>query len=257
MVGFNIWCNVAQFSVGAHALSVLTGRPDRLVAGGAAIAAAIPAHYAAEEHIGRILARLGKPAAAQFILGKLPTTKSMRSGDLGEVLAAEFIGEHTSYVVPIKRLRWKDHRNMAMRGDDVLGFEQLASGRLNFLKAEAKSRITLSAAVVADARVALDKDNGLPSAQALSFISAQLLATGNPRLADAIDDAQLRHGIAPQSVRHMLFTFSGNDPTPLLGGSLQEYRGTMSQHSVGVRIDTHANFVGSVYELVIANANNN
>ena len=74
---------------------------------------------------GRALARLGKPAAAALIQGKLPTNKAIRSGDLGEIYATEWIDAHSGgYRAPIKRLRWKDHRNMAMRGDDVIGILQ-------------------------------------------------------------------------------------------------------------------------------------
>lgn len=85
---------------------------------------------------------------------------------------------------------------MAMRGDDVIGIDQgPENGRLHFLKSESKSRVTLAAGVVAEAREGLDKDRGLPSPHALSFISERLLEAGNPELADAIDDAQLKHGI--------------------------------------------------------------
>ena len=146
---------------------------------------------------------------------------------------------------------------MAMRGDDVIGMELLPTGRLSFLKAEAKSRIALSAAVLTEARTALEKEGGLPSAHALTFISEQLMAAGNIDLANAIDDAVLVHGIPSQSVRHMVFAFSGNDPSPYLTASLQGYQGAMSQHGVGIHINAHAQFVESVYELVIANANDN
>src|SRR6202011_2875140 len=90
-----------------------------------ATAAIVSGHYASEEQVARALARLGKPAAAALILGKLPTTKGIRSGDLGEIYATEWIDAHSGgYRAPIKRLRWKDHRNMAMRGDDVIAIQQ-------------------------------------------------------------------------------------------------------------------------------------
>ncbi len=146
---------------------------------------------------------------------------------------------------------------MAMRGDDVIGIvKDPATQRLQFLKTEAKSRQVLAAGVVADAREALDKDNGLPSAHALSYIASRLHEQGSHDLADAIDDAQLKLGIPPQTVRHMLFTFSGNDPTAQLTASLQGYGGAIAQSSVGVRVETHGEFIGAVYDLVIANANN-
>lgn len=257
MVQFNDWCSTADSNIGPHGLRVLTGNLAQLNIGIDATAAVVPGHYASEEQVSRVLTRLGKPAAAELVRGKLPTTKAIRSGDLGEIFATEWIASQGGYQVPIKRLRWKDHRNMAMRGDDVIGIAQdQATNRLQFLKTEAKSRVTLAAGVVAEARAGLDKDGGLPSAHALAFISARLLETGNAALADAIDDAQLKLGIPAQSVRHLLFTFSGNGPEAHLTASLQAYAGPIAQWSVGLRVDGHAAFVGAVYDLVIANANN-
>ncbi|WP_255467909.1 Hachiman antiphage defense system protein HamA [Reyranella sp. CPCC 100927] len=252
---FNDWCNTAESNVGVHPLRILSGDPVRLNAGVAAMAVILPTHYAAEERVGAVLRRLGKIEAAKFVEGKLPTSKSIRSGDLGEILASEFIATQSGFQVPIKRLRWKDHRNMAMRGDDVIGFHHdPQAGRLLFLKTEAKSRAALTAAVVAEARTGLDKDGGLPSAHALSFIADRLAELGEEALADAILDALLKHGIQPQNVSHLLFTFSGNNPEAHLTGSLQTYAGGIAQWGVGLRVEGHGAFVAAVYDLVIANA---
>jgi len=255
MVQFNDWCDAADSNVGTHGLRILSGDPVRLNAGVVATAAVVPTHYAAAERVAGILRRLGKTEAAEFVEGKLPTSKSIRSGDLGEILATEWIATQGGYQVPIKRLRWKDHRNMAMRGDDVIGIQQNPqTGGLWFLKTEAKSRVALSGAVVTEARASLDKDGGLPSAHALSFIADRLAELGNDALSDAILDAQLKTGIQPQNVRHLLFTFSGNNPEAHLTGSLKTYAGGIAQWSVGLRIEGNAAFVAAVYDLVIANA---
>ncbi|WP_026358281.1 Hachiman antiphage defense system protein HamA [Aureimonas ureilytica] len=258
MAQFNNWCISVDQPVGNHHRRVMTGQAGNLAVGIQATAAIVPAHYASEEQMARALARLGKPMAAALIEGKLPTTKQIRSGDLGEIYATEWIDAHSGgYRAPIKRLRWKDHRNMAMRGDDVIGILQDAqSQRLHFLKTEAKSRAALTAQVLTDARAGLDKDGGLPSAHALSFISARLLELHNLPLADAIDDALLKHGIPPQNVKHLLFTFSGNAPDALLTTSLQAYPGSINQWGIGLRVEGHAAFIGAVYDRVIANANN-
>jgi len=254
MISFNDWCDRAVADVGAHGMSVLSARPKDLSSAQDAVAAVVPSHYASEEHIAGILQRLGKIAAADFIREKLPVGKSIRSGDLGEILATEYIEEETSYDVPIKRLRWKDHREMAMRGEDVIAIERdAATSRLRFLKGEAKSRATLAAPVITEARAALDKDNGLPSAHALSFISERLMEGGDTVLADAIDDAQLKDGIAARNVRHLLFTFSGNDPTRLHRSSLENYQGGIPQSTVGICVTTHVEFVRTVYEKVMVN----
>lgn len=258
MAHFNDWCLSVDERIGNHFRRVMTGQAVSLATGIQATATIVPGHYASEEQVARALARLGKPAAASLIQGKLPTTKQIRSGDLGEIYATEWIDAHSGgYRAPIKRLRWKDHRNMAMRGDDVIGILQdPQTQRLHFLKTEAKSRVTLTAQVLTEARTGLDKDGGLPSAHALSFISARLFELGNLPLADAIDDALLKHGIPLQSVRHLLFTFSGNAPDALLTASLQAYPGPINQWGIGLHVEEHAAFIGAVYDRVIADANN-
>lgn len=218
MAQFNDWCVWTYESVGQHHLGVLTAAVAHREVGIQATAAILPSHYASEEKVARALARLGKTAAAHLIETRLPITKPLRSGDLGEIYATEWINAHSGgYSAPIKRLRWKDHREMAMRGDDVIAIQQdPQSQRLLFLKTEAKSRVALTRQVLTEARAGLDKDAGLPSAHALMFISERLQELDNTPLADAIDDALYRHGIATQSVRHLLFTFSGNAPDALL-----------------------------------------
>ncbi|EPY8538104.1 uncharacterized protein DUF1837 [Ectopseudomonas oleovorans] len=258
MVQFNDWCDCADGTVGPHSRQVFTEKAANRQTGIDVTAAVIPGHYASEERIARALARLGKDAAAKLIEGKLPTSKQIRSGDLGEIYATEWIDSLSGgFRALIKRLRWKDHRNMAMRGDDVIGIQQdPATQRLRFLKAEAKSRVTLSKQVLQEARAGLDKDGGLPSAHALAFVSERLLEEGNDALADALDDAQLLHGIHPQDVQHLLFTFSGNAPETLLTSMLQNYQGHITQRAVGLHVKEHARFVGAIYDQVIANANN-
>ncbi|UFS67705.1 DUF1837 domain-containing protein [Paracoccus denitrificans] len=257
MVQFNDWCDSADTPLGNYHVRVMTSRPADAATGIQVTATAVPAHYAAEERIAAALARLGKAAAAQMITDLLPQTPQIRSGDLGEIYATEWIDAHSGYRAPIKRLRWKDHRNMAMRGDDVIGMLlDPATQRLRFLKTEAKSRIDLRAQTLEEARTGLDKDGGLPSSHALSFISARLMELGTDApLVDAIDEALYRNGIPPESVKHLLFTFSGNSPHALLTQALQAYPGPIGQWGIGLHVNGHAAFVGAVYDRVIADAN--
>src|SRR5258708_440437 len=117
MCPFADWCEETEQAVGNHTLKVLTATDAKLEAARATTAAIVPTHYASEERIADLLARLGKPASARFIRDKIPAGPRIRSGDLGEILATEYVAEETTFTVPIKRLRWKDHDNMAMRGD--------------------------------------------------------------------------------------------------------------------------------------------
>jgi hypothetical protein len=254
---FSDWCSTQTMNVGVHELRVLSSEPSRMPQAVQSAANIVRTYYTAEERVANILARLGKTAAAQFIQDKLPTVKKIQSGDLAEILAAEYVSSNTQYEVPIKRLRWKDHRNMSMRGEDVIGIERNATmNHLNFLKAESKSRMSLATTTISEAREGLDKDNGLPSAHALSFISTRLHETGRSELGDAIDDAQLRFGITAQSVEHLLFTLSGNSPTSFFTNSLSGYTGSIRQRGVGVVVTEHAEFVRSVFDRVIEDANN-
>ncbi len=255
---FHNWCDEVIRKIGNHDLNVMTCQVDKRPIAITETASVVPGHYASEEQVARAFARLGKPAAAALIQCKLPTTKAIRSGDLGEIYATEWIDAHSGgYRAPIKRLRWKDHRNMALRGEDVIGILQNAqTQRLYFMKTEAKSRARLTAQVLTEARAGLDKDGGLPSAHALSFISARLFELGNLPLSDAIDDALLKHGVPVQSVRHLLFTFSGNAPVALLTASFQAYHGPINQWGIGLCVNDHAAFISEVYDRVITDANN-
>lgn len=256
MAEFDTWCDGVVSKVGTHYRIVFTVQAAKRGTGIVATAAILPGHYASEERIAHALQTLGKVVTAKVIKTKLPTVKAIRSGDLGEILATEWIAAHgQGYQAPIKRLRWKDHRNMAMRGEDVIALRQDSqTGRLQFLKTEAKSRLQLTAQVLIEARAGLDKDDGLPSAHALEFIADRLFEQGQEALAGAITNVSLNVGIAPQDVGHLLFTLSGNAPTNLLTASLNGYVGTFHQWAVGIHVDDHANFISSVYEQVIANA---
>lgn len=87
MAQFNDWCLSVDEPVGNHFRRVMTGQAANLAAGVQATAAIVPGHYASEEQMARAFARLGKLEAAALIQGKLPTTKAIRSGDLGEIYA--------------------------------------------------------------------------------------------------------------------------------------------------------------------------
>ena len=217
----------------------------------------LPSHYASENDIARALRLLGKPKAAAYIEGKLPTWLKAQSGDVGEILATEFIEADTPYRAPIRRLRWRDDRNMAMRGDDVIAVHHDdEAGSLRFLKTEAKSRVTLNRAVVSDARKGLGKDEELPLGHSLAFIIARLLETGSEadeELSDAIRTTQLKHGIRTEDVRHLLFVVTGNKPDRFLTADLETYEGVIPQMSVGLRVEDHTSFVQAVFQRVIDN----
>ena len=248
---FNAWCDESEDTVNDHCLVVLRTDDKRTAIGVDAMANELPDHYVSADRYADILTKLGKPAAAQYLREKLPQTKSMRSADLGEILAISYIEQETIWDQTVKKLRWKDHREMPMRGDDLLaiGFE---NGRIRFLKGESKSRLSLSKTTLNDARKALSRNNERPTPHALAFLSDRLADEGREDIADQINTAQYRDGISDDHVSHMIFTFSGNNPERLLKASLVEYDGDIFQFSVGLQVEAHQDFIKEVFDKVIA-----
>lgn len=247
------WCCFTDEQVNGHLLRILKADPLKIDTGTEAVAKIVPSHYASEERVARLMRQLGKAKAAAFIEQKLPSSKNIRSGDLGEILGAIYVAEFTNYKTGINRLRWKDHREMAMRGDDIIAILADSSPeKIKFLKGEVKSSVSLSATTVSNARKALQKDHGRPSAHALSFLADRLHEKGHSDLADLIDEAQLDKGIKLSQVLHLMFIFSGNDSAPLLRKDLNAYTGKIPQHTVGLRVTAHQAFIKAVYEKVIA-----
>ncbi len=253
MVSFDEWSDEAEANVNGHRLCLVALRNGHGVVAQEKAVDSLPDHYAGPEQVAHVLERLGKEAAAQYLRQKLPTKPSLRSGDLGEIFATEYIEERTDFSAPVKRLRWRDHREMAMRGDDVIGLRPATEERpINFLKVEAKSEAALTTRTVKKARGALDGDGRLPSQHSLTFIADRLREMGEEELSDAILNAQLVDGITAAHVQHLLFTFSGNDPNNFLQADLMGCGVEIPQTSVGLRIADHQNFIRRVFEEVFS-----
>lgn len=252
MADFNDWCVEDEKKINGHDLVLLTADDDGVNIGLDAVTAVVPDHYVFPDRYAHVLERLKKPGAAKFLKTKLPTSKKARSGDLGEILAISYIQEQTNWDQTAMKLRWKDHREMAMRGDDLLAIGFQPENQIQFLKGESKSRSNLATAPVADARVALNSNDGRPTPHALSFLADRLYEEGREELADQIDKAQYEDGIAIENLCHMVFTFSGNNPDSFLSADLNAYDGDIEQFSVGLRITPHQEFIKAVFEKVIA-----
>lgn len=244
------WCKAATDKVNGHDLTVFAAENKKLTTATKSIAKTLSSHYVAPHRVAHLMKRLGRPAVATYIAAKLPTSKAIQSGDLAEILGFAYVVESTRFSLAIKRLRWKDHRNMAMRGEDILAFAvDDMTGALSILKGEVKSREALGAAAIRDARKSLSANNGRPSAHALAFVADRLYEEGEEELADLILTAQLDDRIARDQVTHLIFTLSANDPTRTLSADLREYKGQFEQLSVGVRVEAHQKFIKAIYEL--------
>lgn len=252
MLGLKSKSTASPHNNGNHEFLKLELHPEEFAPLVGGLIDLLPDHYADPDTIARTLETLGKPAAADKLRIRIPETKKTRSGDIGEVLATDYIEEQIGYNVPIRKLRWRDHRNMAMRGDDVIGIiVNTQNQTLEFLKAEAKGNQRLSRAVLEKAREELDSNNGKPTPHALSFIAERLRETGNTGLCDLIEKAQLVSGISQYQVKHLLFTVTQSDPSRLQKEAFDNYTGTIPQISIGVQLDGHQELIESVYQGVI------
>lgn len=254
MSKFSNWCEIRPVYIKkTHRLELLTSKSDNFTIAVKAVSKVVPENYISQDRIVRILNRLGKHAASKALKEKLPTKNKSRSGDLGEILAASYITEMTEFRVPIKRLQWKDHREMPVRGEDIIAIKFNDSDQLEFLKTEAKSNKKLSNSTISKARETLLANDELPTPHALAFVADRLYKLGEEELADQIDNARLFEQINVSQVSHLLFTFSENNPQELLEQFINKFSGKARQLAVGLKISRHQDFIKAVYEKVLKN----
>jgi hypothetical protein len=251
MADFNDWCTLGTLvSIGAHHAGVLESSDD--VKGSATLAASLPNAYAESNSLAMVAERFGKGGVAKFLRNKLPTKASARSGDMGEILATAYLHEECGYVVGPSRLIQRDHQEWAMRGDDVLGAKLDSKGQLYITKAEAKSRATLGDVTVKAARVGLGRNDELPSPHSLTQFAERLLPTADSHIGEAVLTMQLSDGIRPERVGHLMFLFTGSDPSAYVAADLKTYSGSVSQLTVTLRVKGHQRFIKDAYDGVTA-----
>jgi hypothetical protein len=192
----------------------------------------------------------GYKKSLAYIRNRMPRPIRVRSGDCGEILATEYIEQCTEYSVPIKRLRWKDDRDTTMRGDDVIA---LRKGRTRWLvlKAESKSRASLSASVVKEAVDGLGKNAGRPNPSSLAFISARLRELGRDEEAEVFEKLQ-SNSPRLSEIEHLVFTLSGNNPTSHLQGYVTRSNSASRRHLVGCVIRDHQDFINALFDQICA-----
>jgi len=203
----------------------------------------IRGHYVDPNITAKRIASLGAPKTARLLREHTPTKKRARSGDLGEILATELAEQQLNYNVPIRRLRWKDGREMALRGDDIIGIARDSKKKLLMLKGESKSRAALSTAVLDEAGVALDSDRGRPTRHSVLFVAERLRGAGGDELAEELERAVLG-SFRGVPVAHMLFVLTSGSPRKLLTAHLTVVaKKRRVRHAVGVQITDHGTFI--------------
>jgi hypothetical protein len=193
-----------------------------------------------------VLSRLGFEQAADIVRANLPTKKHIRSGDLGEIIATEYVIWQTEFSIPLKKLRYKDDRDQPMRGNDVVGV-RVVDGHIWALKGEAKSAAVIDDATVKSACTALANDDNRPKASTLVFISRMLRLLGRDAEAEQIDRLQSTPVVFDRVV-HFVFSFSGNDPEPVLRPHAGPLAPINDRRFVGLRVNDHQAFLDVVFQ---------
>lgn len=210
-------------------------------------------HYVNDEDIAAFLDALSFPEAAEVVRENYPEGATGRSGDLGEILCAELIEEWCSFDVPIRKLRYKDHREQAMRGEDVIGIRHDDQNRLCLLKAEAKSAQSLSTDTVNDARDGLEANSGRPTSHAMTYVARRLIEQGGEQkaLGKEILQEAVRRSVPKIRVTHCLFAVTGNAAVDMIDDDFEGADGGRDQFIAHIRIPAHGKFVEEVYDAVI------
>lgn len=216
------------------------------------LAETMRSHYDRLDRIADDVARLGFEVAAEILRAQLPQTPRGRSGDLGEILATELVEEEIGLRVPVRRLRYKDGRSMAMRGDDFIGAGYNNDGtELWLLKGEAKSNQVLGNATITSARKVLNRDNGRCTPDSLAFVANRLLEssdTDDVELGRNIRDEVGLKALRADRIDHMLFTMSGNGPHASLKKDFSAAAANRDHYVVNLHIEDHQDFIKEMYE---------
>jgi hypothetical protein len=237
---FKKWLSGAKPQTG---VSLYTERPGARSLGLAALKKLVADHFVGE---GTIVKAGGYTKSGAIITNSLPTNKRTRSGDLGELLATEYLNSETAFVVPIRKLRWKSDRETAMHGNDVIGVDT-KSKPVRVLKGECKSRAAFGKSTVEEAAASLDLHDGRPNPSTLAFITKRLYEENRDAEAKIFQDLQSEGAISSKNVSHLIFVLAGNDPSKHLAAGPKSKHAGIKRENTAIVIGDHGAFVAAVY----------
>lgn len=193
------------------------------------------------------LQRLDEKDRFPLLVSFLARSKAARAGDLGEVMVTEYVIKYSDHPIYIRRLRYKDINNLAMRGDDALAFRLNARGRTEVLKVESKARNRLSKTVLDEAIMGLARNKGRPTPHSIAFVVARLREHGRDAEAEVVQQV-LGNTIPLGRVRHLVFTTSGNHPEKLLRNAATAIDKVVTCDFVGLHVPDYPTLIKTVFE---------
>ncbi len=243
------WWNPETTQHGPHLVTLVRERKGGRDATLPKLRDVVASHYVDPRTTADRLTALGAKKTARLFREALPVIATARAGDLGEILATEYAVRRLGFKVPVYRLRWKDGRNMALRGDDLIGYAD-DQKVLVFLKGEVKSRKDLASTVVTEALAALDRGRGRPTRHSVLFVAHRLRDRGDEKTALLFeklltDGSSRRYGFG-----HYVFTMSGNTPDAHLTGAAASRAPARPTVFVGFEVPDYSDFIQRIYEFL-------
>lgn len=212
----------------------------------------VRSHYDRLDRIAEDVDQLGFATAAAILRERLPTKARSRAGDLGEILASELAEEMLEFRVPVRRMRFKDGREVPLRGDDFIGVNFCADDDgLWLLKGEAKSRKTLNKTTITQARAALNADHGRCTPISLLFVADQLMESDDEdeaALGRLIRNEVGRKTLPKERIDHALFTLSRNGPIGALQADYEAADKGRHHTVINLHVEDYSEFLDLVYE---------
>jgi hypothetical protein len=248
---FDQWCDTTVQKNELKQYITIVEKPGGRAATKEALAEIVRSHY---DDLGRIaddVEELGYEGAAAVLKELLPTGVRARAGDLGEILASELTVEQLDFEVPVRRLRFKDGREVPMRGDDFIGVNYAADdGGLWLLKGESKSRRKLVKTTITQARKALQRDDGRCTPSSLLFVANRLLEGDDEQmdLGRRIRNEVGRKALAKNRIDHALFTMSGNGPIAALVADYNAAEAGRIHAVINLHIEDYSDFISEVFD---------
>lgn len=248
---FDQWCDTTVQKNGLKQYITIVEKPGGRAAIKDALAETVRGHYDDLERIADDVEALGYDGAAAILKELLPTGVRARAGDLGEILASELTVEQLEFEVPVRRMRFKDGREVPMRGDDFIGVNYAADdGSLWLLKGESKSRRVLAKTTITSARKALRRDDGRCTPSSLLFVANRLLEGDDEQqeLGRRIRNEVGRKALAKNRIDHALFTMSGNGPVAALHADYNGAEAGRGHAVINLHIPDYPDFIAEVFD---------
>jgi hypothetical protein len=181
------------------------------------LAETIFVHHNDPAEFRRNLETLGYPEAAREI-DRRPRNPNIRKGNLGEILASEYLRQCEGYQIPIYRLR-KSIEDSSMPGEDILAFKFGATdgSRRELLVGESKVRDRYASGVVEEAHEQLVNYRLRPRPKSFLLIVHTLREQGRDGEADQV--LMFLNRFAPNQPirRNLIFLVTGNSPRDPFG----------------------------------------